>query len=194
MSFGAKARFDIVGEQLYGHDVAAALGHDEVGSLLGRLDIHLVHWFEHIAIAVKYHLGCASALHTVACDYTYEPLVGLGIDKYFDVEHVAQHRVGKHEYTLDNHYFARAHRNGLGLACAGEIGVSGHLDSLAALQSLDVSDKERPLDGCRLVKIDFASLRHRNVAGVLVIGVLREYGDLTGREGVDYLVDDGGFA
>ena len=55
-------------------------------------------------------------------------------------------------------------------------------------------DKKRPLDGGRLVEIDFASVFGRNVARILIIRVLRDHGYLSGRKTVQYFIDDSGFS
>ena len=89
------------------------------------------------------------------CDDANQAVVGVGIDKDLDVEHIAQGGVGQDQDALDNYHVGRLYLYGLGLASAREVGIGGHLYGMPLLELLQVVDKQRPLDGCRFVKVAF---------------------------------------
>ena len=145
-------------------------------------------------VAVDHHLRCASALDAVACDNADEAFVGVGVDKNAHVHELTEFGVVEYEDTFDYHYVAWVHSHSLGLACAGEVAVSGHFDGVAFFQRFEMSGEKRPFDCRRLVEVDFLSLLGRDVARIFVVRVLRNYGYFSLWERVDYFVDDGGFA
>src|SRR5690606_18145423 len=60
------ARLDVVHQHLDGGEVPPALGHDEVGVLLGGLHVHVVHGLHGVAVLVDDALRAAAALGDVA--------------------------------------------------------------------------------------------------------------------------------
>ena len=178
----AEACVDIIGEKTYGHGIGSSLGHNQVGIALGGLDIHLVHGFEHILIAVDHYLWGASALHAVACDYPDESVVGIGVDKYLNVHHLAEGGIVEHKDALDNHHIAGLDLNRFFLPGAGEVAVGGHFDGMARLKLAQMLGQQSPLDRGRFVEVDLAALFGRDVAGVFVIRVLWNDSDLSLRE------------
>ena len=80
-----------------------------------------MHRLQHVLISVYNHLRRAAALYAVARDDSDETVIGIGIDKHFDIEHIAKHGVGKHKDTLHNDHITRLHRDGLGLPRARQV-------------------------------------------------------------------------
>lgn len=190
----AQAPINIISEEAYGHGVRSTLGNDEVGMALRRLDIHLVHRLEDVLIAVDHHLGSPAALHTVAGNDADQAVIGIGIDKHFDVHHLPQRRVVEDEDTLYYHHIAGLDAYRLLLTCAGKIAIGGHLDGMALAEEPEMLGQEAPFYGGRLVEVDFASLLGGYMAGILIVGVLRDDGHFPGGEGRYYFVDDGGLS
>ena len=119
---------DKVGHNLDGDRVVTALRDDDVGVAFGRFDVLQVHGFEYPLVAVDYHLDRASPLDDVAVDDPDEAVIGIGIDKYFHVHHVAQLFVAENQDTLDDDDVAGLDGNRLLRPGAGEEREEGLLD------------------------------------------------------------------
>ena len=86
--------------------VGATQRDDQVGMAFGRLDELFVHGFQHLAVTVNNHLGCASTFYDVTLNDSDKTFVGVGIDKDFQVHQIAKLFLPKCHNTLDYNYFA----------------------------------------------------------------------------------------
>ena len=87
--------------------VVAALGHDQIGPPLGRLDMLDVHRAHRRVVLVAHRLERAATLLEVAADAAHQPDVGVGVDEDLDVHLIAQRGLGEHEDALDDDHRAR---------------------------------------------------------------------------------------
>ena len=105
--------FDVLAKDGDATLVLAALWNNEVGMALGGLDELLVHGLEHCQIAIDDHGNGTSAVDGVALNVADEALVGVGVDEYLQVHHVAQTLVDERHDDLDDDHWLRLHMDGL---------------------------------------------------------------------------------
>ncbi len=56
-----------------------------------------MHGLEHILITVDHHLRRTSAGYAITRNHTDQAVIRVGIDKYLDIEHIAQLGIIKHQ-------------------------------------------------------------------------------------------------
>ena len=105
---------DIKFQNLYTFVVLTTPGYNDVGIFFCWLNKLLMHWFEHILIALYHHVYGTVALYTVALNVSYQSLIIIGVNVYLQVHHVAQFFVDKRHDTLDDNHGARLHVDCLG--------------------------------------------------------------------------------
>ena len=152
-----------------------------------------MHRFENLLITVYYHYRRTTTLHTITRYHTYQPVIGIGVDKAFDIKQVAEHRVGQHEYPFHNHNVTRFNCNCFLLTRAGKIRIGRHFDGLALFQLFELLHKKRPFDSRWLVEIDFRAFFDGHMTGILIIIILRKHCHFAGGETVNNLVYDSSF-
>ena len=156
--------FNVIGEQVYCHFVVSALRDNKVGIALGWFDILVVHRFKHTFISVYYHLWGASTLYAVAVYYPDKAFIGIGIDKYLYVHHVAQFRLGKHKYAFEQNHIVRVEVHGLFLAGTSQERVGGHFYRFPLLEHIQMLEQQAPIECGRFIEIDFLTVFNRHVA------------------------------
>ena len=110
----------------------------------------------------------------VAGNNAHQAVVIIGIDKDFDVQLVSEFLVGKNENTFYYNHISRFHNHLLGLAAgAGNVGIDRLFDGLSFLELFELLVQQFPVNGVRMVEVVNPFLFVREVAGVLVIRVLR---------------------
>ena len=85
--------------------VVSALRNDDVGILLCRLNKLLMHRLQDCFISLQNHLYGSATLNNVALNNAYQAVVGIGIDKDFQVHQVAHLLVVQSKDSLDDDNF-----------------------------------------------------------------------------------------
>ena len=176
---------DVVAQDADTLQVLTSLRYDEVGEFLRRLDKLLVHGFEHREVAVEHHIHGASALHHVALYVADEPFVAVGVNKDFQVHHLAQFAVDECHDAFDNDDGLGLHVYRLLQSVGEDIRVGGLFDGLAVAQLVDLLDEQFPVKGVGVVEIDLAPLFVGHPGGVVVIRVDGHHSHIVGRQGLD---------
>ena len=186
--------FDVHRQDVDGHLVVSTFRHDEVGISLAGFDELLVHGLQHACVAFHDGFGGSSAFHHVALDDTDESFVGGGIDKDFQIHHVAQLLVAKGEDAFDDDDVARLDVDGFRQARAGQVRVGGLFDAFALAQHSHVFGQKAPLESVGMVEIDVLSFFYRHVATVFVIRILWQQDNFACRQAFDNFLYDGGLS
>lgn len=169
---GALPVDDVGAHDVYGLLVGAAHGNNQVGIPLGGLYEFLMHGLENLQVSVYHSLRSSSSLQCITLYHPDEPLVGVCIDKQFQVHQVAKLFLPQgHDALYDNH-FAWLHMYGLFQAVAHQITVGGLLDGLSTSEFHYVFGEQLPVEGIGVVKVDLPAVLHTQMRIVIVIGVL----------------------
>ena len=146
---------------------------DDIGIPFGRFDELQVHGFHGLAVVGNGCVDVAAALGDIPQDDAHHAVVIVRIHENFDVHLVPQFLAGEDENAFYDDYIGRFHRYGFGLrAGTGEVGIDRLLDGFSLLEFADLLAKQFPVDGIRVIEVDFVALLHREVAGILIIGIL----------------------
>lgn len=164
--------FDVHRQDVDGHLVVSAFRYDEVGISLAGFDELLVHGLQNVCVAFHDGFGGTSTFHHVALDDTDEAFVRVGIDKDFQVHHVAQFLVAQGQDAFDDDDVTRLNVDGFRQARASQVRVGGLFDALALAQHGHVFGQKAPFESVRMVEIDVLSFFYRHVATVFVIRIL----------------------
>ena len=90
-----------------------------------------MHGFYSTFVAFHNLVYRSSTFHNITINDANQTVIGIGVDKYFQVHHLAQLGIGKYQNSLYNDYMAGCDGNSFGGAGASEIGVDGLFNSLA---------------------------------------------------------------
>ena len=82
--------------------------------------------------------------------------------------------MSQHHDTLHNDDFGGMHIYDLLRTGTGDIGIDRHRYGLAPLQTVEVVNKQIPLNGIRVVEVDLLFLLRRLVAIVKIVSILRD--------------------
>ena len=181
-------------QDVYGHLVASALGHDEVGMALARLDELLVHGLEDADIPVHHRLGGASPLQHVALDDADEALVRVGVHKDLEVHHAAQGGVVEGHDAFDDDHLARLDVQRLRQPRAGDVVVRGLFDGNVLPKGCQMLAEQRPIKSIGMVEVDALPPLHGDVAAILVIRILGQQHDFARGQALDDFPHDGGLS
>ena len=160
----------------------SALRDNQVAESFAWFDVLEVHGFEHFLVAVDYHLGCTSTLNAVAAYNANKTVVGICINKNFDVHQVANTFVRHNKNAFEYHHVVWPHMDSLLLTRACDVVVGGHIDCSTLFQVVEMSKQKVPIECCRLVEIDFLTVLQRHMARIFIIIILWDYTHLTCRK------------
>src|SRR4051812_45812601 len=115
--------------------IFAALWHDQVGVLLTRCDVQVVHRPDRAVVLLLDRTEVPAAIHHIATDAAQQPDVVVRIDEQPQVETVSQFRYGEKQNTFDHDYVAGRHGDGFGpTGVGGEVVLwAFHTTALAQL-------------------------------------------------------------
>ena len=169
----------------------SSLRDDDVCVALARLNELEVHGLDGIGVALDHPVYVLSAFGDVPGHDPHQAVIVIGIDEDLDIHLVAQFLAGEDEDALDDDYISGLHGDGFGLGTrAGYIGIDRLVDGLAGLELRQLLAEEVPVYGVGMVEVVVALLFVSQVAGVLVVGVLRNDDDFLAldvfRDGLDH--------
>lgn len=136
----------------------------------------------------------ASAFNDVALDNANQALVGICINKYFQVECLAERQIREYQNTFNDQHVAGLDGDSFPASPASDIGIDRHLHRIAHFQLIDMFNQQRPFNGRGMVEIDFLLLFLRQVAIILIVGILTEHADALFREALNDFFHHGGLS
>ena len=136
------------------HLVLGALGHDQVGVALRRLDELEVHRAHRVEVLALHGLEAAPALVDVPLQAPQDAHVGVGVDEELDVHQPPQRLLGQHQDPLQDHDRARLQRVGQHAPRVARVVVGEVGDRPAGAQVAQVLHQERGVEGVRVVVVD----------------------------------------
>lgn len=118
-----------------GHIVEAAVD-DDVGEILRRLDVEIVHRLDRRQVLADDVLEVTAALVHIAQHAAQDALIGIGLDEDLDVEEIAQALILEDQDALDDDDLARLDDLRLLRARVARKVVDGTLDALPSRSAL----------------------------------------------------------
>src|ERR1017187_2267245 len=161
-------------KEVEGDGVFAALGHDEVGVALGRLDELHVHGAHGGFVLCHDAFHGPAALGQVALQTPDEPDIGIRVDVDPHVEELSQLRLGVDEDAVHEDDLARLDAAGFRRATVDPEVVDRRLDDHPLLERLDMAHKKLALERVRMVEVLPVEDVLRQIDEIAVVRVVRE--------------------
>ena len=163
---------DAADDHVQRHQILSALGHDDVGVLLARLHVPLVHGLDRVLILLQYAFQSSSPLVHVPLDPAAQTNIRVGVHKNPDVHEVAQFLVLEDQNALHDHHLGGVHLHRFVGAVVDGVVVHGAVDGLTPLQRLQVLDHQVGVEGVGMVVVLQAALGEGPVLPLVVVVVV----------------------